>query len=85
MRLFTSLILLLTFITPAIAQNLSIGGRVVQKEGDTPLPNANVIIQRLPDSSAAGGTVTGSATWVMRPLCAMSSCAANRRVWAIWP
>ena len=59
MRLFTSLILLLTFITPAIAQNLSIGGRVVQKEGDTPLPNANVIIQRLPDSSAAGGTVTG--------------------------
>lgn len=59
MRLFTSLLLLLTFITPSIAQNLSISGRAVQKDGGTPLSNANVVIQRLPDSSAAGGTVTG--------------------------
>ncbi|MBE0644417.1 MAG: carboxypeptidase-like regulatory domain-containing protein, partial [Bacteroidetes bacterium] len=41
------------------AQDLSIQGRILQKDGGTPLANANVILQRLPDSSTAGGTVTG--------------------------
>ncbi len=56
---FITLLLALTFsITSALAQDLGIQGRVMTSEGKAPLPNANLILQHLPDSSTAGGMVT---------------------------
>lgn len=59
MKPFGTLLLLLLLVTPTLAQDLSVGGRVLQADGGAPLPNANVLLRRLPDSSNAGGAVTG--------------------------
>jgi hypothetical protein len=59
MRLITILFALMISTVPALAQDLGIQGRVLQGDGKTPLPNANIILLRMPDSSAAGGVVTG--------------------------
>lgn len=59
MKSLGTILLLLSLFTPAIAQQLSISGRVVQEQGSEPLQNANVLLLRLPDSSTAGGTSTG--------------------------
>ncbi|MFZ1731664.1 MAG: TonB-dependent receptor [Bacteroidota bacterium] len=58
MKFLSAILVIFTLAAPLAAQNLSIQGRVLQKNGGTPLPNANVILQRLPDSSASGGAVT---------------------------
>ncbi|MBR9975447.1 MAG: TonB-dependent receptor [Bacteroidetes bacterium] len=59
MKPFGTLLLLLVLVPPMLAQDLSVGGRVLQADGGAPLPNANVLLRRLPDSSTAGGAVTG--------------------------
>lgn len=59
MRQLASMLLLLSLFTPTLAQNLSISGRIVQEDGGAPLQNANVLLLRLPDSSTAGGTISG--------------------------
>ncbi|MFA6235351.1 MAG: TonB-dependent receptor, partial [Bacteroidota bacterium] len=58
MKYLSTIVVLFCFITPLMAQNLSIQGRVIQKSDGSALTNANVILQHLPDSSAAGGAVT---------------------------
>lgn len=59
MRLITILLALTISTVSALAQDLGIQGRVLQADGKTPLPNANIILLRMPDSSTAGGTVSG--------------------------
>ena len=59
MKPFVTIVLTLLLVAPLAAQDLSISGRVLQADGKTPLPNANVLLRRMPDSSTAGGTVSG--------------------------
>ncbi len=58
MKIVIAFFSFILFAAPLAAQGLNIQGRVVDEEG-TALANANIILLRLPDSTTAGGTVTG--------------------------
>ncbi|MBR9976724.1 MAG: TonB-dependent receptor [Bacteroidetes bacterium] len=59
MKIFVCSVAFLLAAVPVLSQELSVRGRVVMKDDGSPLPNANVILKRLPDSTTVGGTVTG--------------------------
>ena len=61
MKHIITLFLFLAVVAPAIAQQSTVvEGRIVG-EDDAPLSGANVLLLRLPDSTTAGGAVTGPA------------------------